>query len=278
MPLKNKTITYLTRQNAGAFKSLILPDEYNLIAQGKSVTALGLLDRGTACGALTGYYTDDITFRITSLYIVPDYRRCGGATALIDVVKSLLSYDSVIEISFTFEEDDGLSAFLTYCGFLSFTPENLLYKVRLGDILDSIKPLIRSGEEDAPCFAEYDESVLRFASTIALKNHFPAPPDGFLSKGIDKELSTLLYENGSLEGYLVVDRFAGGELTISGLYTKNNPKHFASLLIGSAMKAREVYERQTTVMLPVISEEGELLLHKLLPDAQLLTVGYALYF
>ena len=277
MPLRSKTITFISKQNAAAFQSFILPDEYELIMQGKSVTALGLMDRKLACGALVGYFTDDITFQITSLYIAPDYRRGGGATALLDVLKGVLSYNSVIEVNYTKEDDDHLSDFFESCDFLSFSPEDTLYKVTLGQIMDHLKPMIRSAAEGAPCFAEYNERAIALAGNIAVGNKYPCPPDGFLSAGIDRELSTLIFDDVSLGGYLIVDRFAGGELTISGLFANNNPKVFVNLMIGSLLKAREEYQRNTTVMIPVISELGEMMLHKLLPDAELLTIGYAYY-
>ena len=270
-------ITWLEADNLSAFESFILEDERIPIRMRRPVCALGLVAEDVAAGALVGRYTDELTFQITSLFVAHAYRRMGGASLLLHRLLIALPEEISVSAEYTTEEDDGLSAFFEAQDFYSYKPDSLLYRVPFSKILAATKPLLRSRIEAAPYLADYDEAHLRLASNIVVKEELPCPPGGLLSNGIDKDLSTLFLANGKLFGYMIVDRFARGNLTLSGFYSTGGAKMFGRMLLGAVVKAHEFCKGTDSVVIPVIDSEAEDLLLHLLPDAELLTVGYARY-
>lgn len=74
-------IAVLPPGDPGVFRPLLLPETARALAAGEPVSALALMEGDLALGVLAGYLEDGI-FRITSLYVSPHYRRCGGGRML----------------------------------------------------------------------------------------------------------------------------------------------------------------------------------------------------
>ncbi len=79
----------ITKETAPAFESLVLPSIYALFQKGSPVTAVGLTEEDRPIGAAMGYIDRDGVFKLLSLYVLPQYRRRGGGTLLIQTLRAL---------------------------------------------------------------------------------------------------------------------------------------------------------------------------------------------
>ncbi len=277
MILENTSITFLEKSNVAAFQDFLLPDEYAQIATGKRTVALGLLTNGLAAGALTGYFSDDITFRISGIYVAMEYRRCGGATKLLTALVDELPEEVCVTAEFTTEDSSSLFAFFEGVGFIPFETDTAIFKTTLKEVYSAIRQYIKPGIEEALSFEEYSVKELRAAANMVEQKNLPVPTGGFLAPGIDRQASSMIMKDGEVKGYLIVERAKGEHITVSGFYTAGNPKVFAGLIYSSSSLLRETCSGNEEIVLPVINKTAIELLKHIVPSAKQLDVAYAKY-
>ena len=273
-------VTVINRENLPAFSAMLHDEEKRRIAAGLPVIALGAADDESAIGVLTGRITDEDTFYITNIFVKQEARRAGAGSMLIDSLLEVLPGGIPVEAELFAEKSDdakdSLVAFFASMGFISYIPDDTLYSITLWDAISALDPLIKKVKA-AKTLAQYSPSEIKTAGMEAIRMGLPIPADGFPSKGIDEELSSMVYEDGKLKGYLLVDRFQDQHLTISGLYADNDPKRIIELFAASLPHAMTHFGEEEPILLPVISSKGEKLVNKLFPKAKRLSICYCLY-
>lgn len=283
-------ITVINKDNMAAFSAMIHEEEKKRIASGQPVAALGVVDEETAIGVLTGRFGDDETFVLTNIFVVPGSRRMGAATMLLDSLLMVLPGGISVEtevffddrvlktISKSDEERSALCAFLEARGFIPYTSDEMLYAIKLFDAIKGLEPYIEKCKVPAKSFAYYSPTDVKNAGLQAINMGLPIPAGGFPSEGIDNDLSSLVFKDGELKGYLIVDRFQGSHLTISGLYADNNPKRIAELFAGTLTRAMAcLTDDYEIIMIPVISRDGERMVKRVFPMAKKMSEVFCLY-
>lgn len=285
-------ITLIDKTNLDAFSSLLYEAERERIAAGGRVIALGLcfeetdengeVSSETAIGVLTGNFQDDDVFLINNLFVAPDYRQLGGASMLLSALWVELPDDVSVEVELyetaeNADEIETMKQFLAAVGFSTYHSDDTLYAMTIADACSVFAPLMGKGIKQAKSFAEYSDRDIRSAGNLAAQKNLPVPVGGFLSAGIDKELSSLSFADGVLNGYIIVDMAQGGQPTISGLYTGKNPMVIGELFMGTMGRMKKRYSDADEIMLPVISSSGETLLKNKFPMARKVSNRYCLY-
>ena len=164
----------------GVFRSLLLPEVAEALAAGEPVTAFGLTQDRLAVGALAGYL-ENRRFQIASLYVAPDYRRCGGGRMLLEaLLKVLEGYASGVEINLTVthEEHETLLAFLEVLGFAREEEGGEgRYLTTLGEV--SKRPFFAgSGKPMGTPFSELSEGTLSLMKKAAMMADALQPEGG----------------------------------------------------------------------------------------------------
>ncbi len=80
----------ITRDVLPLFRDLIESDAYEEIRENRNSVAIGLREMNTAVGALTGMVDELDIFTVTSLYVLPSFRRHQGGTMLMYALTTLL--------------------------------------------------------------------------------------------------------------------------------------------------------------------------------------------
>lgn len=293
-------VTVINKENLSAFSSMIYDEEKTRIEKGLPVIAIGVVEEPAvgeeeeiAIGVLTGHLDDDDAFLLTNIFVVPDSRRMGAGTmllnALLDVLQSGISVEvevfaESVEEPRAFETEsveetpeDALKAFLLARGFVSYTPDSSLYAMSFMDAILALEPRVEKLGQKARSFSQYLPTEVKAAGLLALHEGLPVPAGGFPSKGIDEELSSLIYEDGKLGGYLIIDRFQNNHLTISGMYTDGKPKNIGMLFANTLYRAEHCLDEEEIIMVPVISSRGEKLLKRVFPMARKVSENFCLY-
>lgn len=270
-------IGVLSRENYGVFCSLLLPEVANALSAGEPVTALALTQDDVAVGALAGYL-DHQHFQIQSLYVAPDYRRCGGGRMLLETLfHALDGYASGVEISFTVtkEEHKTLLPFLEVMGF-EREPDygETLYLTSLGAV--TATPFFASsGNKTGTPFSELSVGTLSLMSKTALTAAAPIPEGGLRADTVDRECSIAYINGGKLDAYVVFDTSWPGGLTLSAVWSRSkDPAVLPKLLRSAVARVREKYPPETAIAVQAVNSASAALIQTLLPEAEVVSHTY----
>lgn len=271
-------IGVLPQGDPGVFRSLLLPEVANAQAAGESVTALGLTQGDVAIGAVAGYLEDG-RYQIASLYVAPDYRRCGGGRMLLEGLFDVLGgYALGVEISFTVtkEEHETLIPFLESVGF-EREPDHgkTLYRTTLGE---AVKPTIFAvgGKKIGTPFSQLDQAAMSALKKTASVNSAPVPEHGLFAKSVDMDLSMVCLNGSAVEAFLVFEIAGSGGLRLSALWSgSKNPALLPGLLRTAVTAAREKYPPETYIVVQAVNDASAALVRALLPGAKVVSHTYS---
>ena len=207
--------------DAGDFQSLLLPETARALAAGEPVTALALTRNDVAIGAVAGYLENDC-FQISSLYVAPDYRRCGGGRMLLEELRELLEgHATGMEISFTVtrEEHQTLLPFLEVMGFEREEDRGeTLYLTTLGAV--AATPFFATaGKTAGTPLSELNDGALSLLNKAAMAAGAPVPEGGLVAKSVERQISLVRMNGSKPEAYVVFDTAWSGGLTLSAVWS-----------------------------------------------------------
>ena len=261
----------------GVFRSLLLPEAAEALAAGEPVTAFGLTQDRLAVGALAGYLEKG-RFQIASLYVAPDYRRCGGGRMLLEaLLKALEGYASGVEINLTVthEEHETLPAFLEVLGFAQEEEGGEgRYLTTLGEV--SKRPFFAgSGKPMGTPFSELSEGTLSLMKKAAMMADALQPEGGLSAQTVERDLS-VAYLNGSKpEAFMVFDTSWPGGLTLAAVWSgSKDPAILPALLRSAVARARAKYPPETKVMVQAVTGVSAALTQTLLPESGAISYTY----
>ncbi len=260
----------------GVFRSLLLPEMADALAAGEPVTALALTQGDLAVGALAGYLVER-QFLIRSLYVAPDYRRCGGGWMLVDALAELLDgcADSM-EISFTVTRPEHriLLPFLEATGFRRETARYGGIRMTTLEQLTSAG-FFSGGRETGTPFSKLDERVLSRMGKQAMLELAPLPEGGLRSPGVERELSAAVVENGEVQAYVIFETAGEEGLHLSAVWSgSQDPMVLPALLRTSIRKAAQTYPPQTRLSVQTVNEASARLAQALAPQAEEMSYTY----
>ena len=241
MEKRDFKIESIGRENLDRFIDFIEPGQAKKLINKPTLSALGLVSEGVACGAITGYVSTVGTFFITSLFVAEDYRRQGGATALVGAVSDVLLKAGMNPplIRAVFCESgygDGVIEFFDAIG-----EEEEVQEVYL---LASLGSLYRVYDEEgagdiheALSFSDISDRDLGRFSDMAAKRNLEIPKGGFKGTSIDRGFSFVdLRGDRHIRGYMTADNMTEDRITISSLYLKDNDVESAARLFFTLCK------------------------------------------
>lgn len=274
-------IGYIKREELEMFLDFLLPESVTAIMAGEPLTVLGVVEDQTAVAALAGYL-DGMTYKITSLYVAPEYRRQGKGRKLLETLWDFFQKSEDVEgmeISFTVtdEEHRTLQIFCEHMGFRQLDDRGeTLYRFKLTQVADS--PLFKgvSGKvESIRAFAELDQELLLQAQKEVRLQNIPLSEEGLVGEGVDQNLSYAYLEQGEVTGFVVFDHSLAGWLTLSGVWMKNGRGNIIPILLRHAFgSAREHYPEETMMAVQAVNGESTALVNSILPEAEPFSFTY----
>ena len=265
-------VTSITEENLQYFRDLILPDVYDALVRGLPVSAVGLVDDGVACGAVAGYI-DGTVYHVASLFVAPQYRRKGGATMLLDTIRSAIAdigsvYTMSIDYTVTREDHLTLKPFLDKYGFTEETGDTGIYSVTL-EQLKNTPFFAQSGghsSSKATPFSEippiYIKMLDRSISSAGIR-----PYEAPLEKAdYDPDLSMGIVSNNKVEAFVLFDHSFDGKLTLAYAYSEaggvSGPAALISLLRSAFSVANRKYPPDTQVIINAVNSTSAALLKR----------------
>lgn len=271
----------ITTENLEWFEPLMTQTAAELIKEGAPVYAVGVTEERTktACGALVGYVMGGC-FRLISLFVSPEYRRCGYGNLLIgELVETCREEGIGIEVSFTGAdaEADALTEFLEFWFFQrEEQPQGEIYEISLGEALRSDYNRERSSAH-VRRLEECQERMVRALSKRAYDSDVPVPEGGFFAASIDRQISVVYERENKITAYLLFDHSLGGRLTLCALCSfEKNPIALAEMIFTAMTLCRKKYPADTEFYMQAINETSRNLIHKVFPNAKAVSHTYYL--
>ena len=271
----------ITTENLEWFEPLMTQTAAELIKAGAPVYAIGVTEERTktACGALVGYMMGGC-FRLISLFVSTEYRRCGYGNLLIgELVETCREEGIGIEVSFTGAdaEAEALTEFLEFWFFQrEEQPQGEIYEISLGEALRSDYNRARSSAH-VRRLEECQERMVRALSKRAYDSDVPVPEGGFLAASIDRQISVVYERENRITAYLLFDHSLGGRLTLCALCSfEKNPIALAEMIFTAMTLCRKKYPEDTEFYMQTINETSRNLIHKVFPNAKVVSHTYYL--
>ena len=263
-------IGYLPLGEPGVFRSLLLPEAADALAQGEPLTALGLTEDGLALGAAAGYLENG-RFLLRSLYVAPDHRRKGGGRMLVEALEGLAGqFASGMEIRFTAtrEEHFTLPPFLRALGFEQEPDDG--ENIYLTTLKDAAKSPFFSGEgkDFGTPLADLRDRALSLLEKAALAAEAPLPEGGLGSERVDREISLCSFEGSTPQAFVILETVQPDTLALSAAWSAaKNPTVLPRLLRTAMALAQKNYPLETGLTVQPIGAVSAALVRTILPDA-----------
>lgn len=274
-------IGILPLQEPGVFRSLLLKQTADALANGEPLTAIGLTEGDLAVGAAAGYLEKG-RFLVHSLYVAPEYRRRGGGRLLIETLKDLCKpYAGGMELRFTStkEEHETLPPFLTAMGFEREADrgENIF----LITLRETAKTRFFSGagKNIGKPLSEVSRGTLSLLEKGAYAAGAPWPEGGVFAAGVERDISVVAFEGSELRSFVLFDRSFPDALTLAAAWSIDpNPALLPSLLRSAMARAAEKYPPETRLAVQAINPASAALVRALLPNADPISHTYVYRF
>jgi GNAT superfamily N-acetyltransferase len=255
--------------NYPVFQNFLTPGVRELTESGFPAVRLGLIAEydDAAAGALAGVVRNGC-FEILSLYVLPEYRRRGGATLLLDELLDVLTRSDIVRVTVDYSVSRGehraLWAFLEDYGFAQETPEGCIYGTTLGQIAQADYFRGVSDIGTAVPFAKLPEILIK-----TLDRKMRAEGDPLLDRPLeeaefDRDVSAAVVSGGNITSFAILDRSYDGNLTLAAARADAaHPSSFGTVLRAAFCFGQEKYPPETPVILHVAAPEASSLLRRL---------------
>ena len=256
-------VTIINSENRAYFQSFLLPDVYALLEKGLPISAIGLVDHDTACGALAGYQ-EDSTFRIASFFIAPSYRNKGGGALLLQTIKQVLKTIpslTVLQVRYTVtrEDHEALHSFLHHMGFKDVTPEETIYSVALSDLqhVSFLNPKrLNAYPPELMPFSKIPDILIKQLDRAMLVEDGRPLAEPLEQSSIDKDISIGYVVQKKIAAYLLFDHSFDGQLTLAyaNSGTSNNAPELFSVMLRQAFQlALAKYSPETKLVIQAVT-------------------------
>ncbi|MCR5627065.1 MAG: GNAT family N-acetyltransferase [Lachnospiraceae bacterium] len=276
-------VTFINEKNVHLFASMMDADDVRLIQEGSEAIAFGLVDDGKLCGAIAGKVEDNM-FNIDSIYVLPAFRRRGGASMLLTKLRSYLDTEefnmgSSVVIDAVYPDNELLFPFLESMGYTEYEPADKTYVITAKDIISSerlVKEVFDAGNTFEELDADFLDEQYKFLNKLDV--HLPA--EGFNDPSICPDLSSAFVHNGAMFAYLTVNFAGNNEFYISSLANISKIPEMTLFVIwksvDSLLKGIDSgeYDGDTKFYITTTNKNTESLIHLLFDAIPTVTKAY----
>lgn len=221
-------------------------------------------------GGLYGVFTSPGEFSILSFYVLPEARRQGVGTYMLESLYEILgNIDVSVTINFTAVGEDGkaLAEFFEKQGYDDYLDANNSVFYTTIAKLKEIKLKVNSKKikyvtfRDTPMFA-----LKEFLN--ASKGFTPIPEGGVDGPSVLKELSFTMYDGGSICGFAICEGLNDDNIMLSSIYVKKRvaPIALTGLLGTLVSSVQKHYPEHSGLVIPCINEDSRRLVETLFAE------------
>lgn len=267
-------ITAINTENLQLFQSLLYPATVEAISVGLPVVALGAVDEGAACGALSGVPDGD-AIAIHSIFVAHASRGRGAGAALISELSRIARpVDGIYELrsSFTLgcEDHETLPGFFKALGFRVSELVNGVVSVPLS-ALEKL-PFYENTKPDYKVYSfnELSENMLRSYEKRMKIDAGPILHKPLMSAPLDRECSVVTVSGSEIDGCMLVERLGERKLSLSyaDAGSNQNAGVFSSMLITAYHLAIKKYPPDTEILIQPVTTLAQALVSRLAPEAR----------
>ena len=270
--------TIIDKDNLQYFKTLLLPEALQKLQTDAPVFALGAVDDGMACGALTGG-PQGSSFFIDSLFVSPSCRGRGAGTALLNELARIASEQEKLRelrCAYTIDSADHttLGPFLRGRGFTFEPVDDPVVAVPL----EVLERLTFYKNTQSVCrvytLAELPDNLLRILDKrLALEGGqlLETPLD---QAPLDRECSTVTLKNEEIDACLLLEKIRRDRFSLAYAdagSTIGSGTVFSSMLITSYRAALKKYPTDTQILIQPVTALSQALVARLAPEAHALS-------
>ncbi len=255
----------LDSTNVEDFAPLLTAQAVEGILSGTGTQGFVVKEEGIHVGALAGGFTDEDIYEISSMFVLPEYRKKGVGEKMLETLYGALDgLHAEIRVSFASVDSNfkELETFLENQGFEEYrVRDEQTYSVTLG-ALEKTRLKESKMKVVYPSFADVSEEVFTAFERKVREtgsSFIPIPLGGFLSNDIDAEASTAVVKDGKLTAYAVVENLPENNLILSSLYVgeKEELSTLLRLLRCTLSRLLDLYDRDTVIFLPTATDASE---------------------
>ena len=239
--------------------SLLLPEIVEALKRKLPITAFVAVDKNAAVGAIAGFIDGD-TFEIRSLYVIPNHRKKGVGTALIDKLEEVLENVGVsIGVSYTLQNDDNetLCPFFIRRGFIKDKVSYPMYFIgELKNVQIDEKYNYDKGN-NILSFNSVRSSLLRAASNEAFKEGKPVPNGGLISLNVEKDISFCVVDDGRIEAYITLEKVSDNMLEVTALWSGLKEPMILMRMLSKLLKTlKDKYNPDTKIAMLALNQKS----------------------
>ncbi len=272
----NLTPRALDKDNVRDFNFLVVPAAVNAIETSDGTSGFAVKDGDRYVGAIAGRYTDVNDFIISSIFVVPDMRRRGIGTYMLNTLYDLMGEEDTSTIradvnhSLTIKDENALEGFLKKAGFVEYMNEDVATYLAELSAVAALKLDAPAKASGILPFSGIDNKV--FENFISPKEKFvPIPEGGFFDPSIDREVSMGMVVSNKLVGFAIVRNINEGDLIMDALYVeKGGYGELLSLLAAAQTKVVKKYPPHTKMFFVVTNDKVREFIEKLFPPNSLI--------
>lgn len=264
--------TIIDRDNLQYFRTLLLPETVQKLLSGAPVFALGAVDDGMACGALSGGSVGS-SFLIDSIFVCSRFRQRGAGTALLTELVRIAALQenlSTLRCSFTIgcPDHELLADFLDRHGFTFEPVPDSIVSIPLEAL--SRLSFYKNTQTSVRVYtlSELSDSMLR-----TLDKRLAADGGQLLEQPLDRaplerECSTVTVKNGAIDACLLIEK--KGDRLLSFSYadagsTIGSGSVFSGMLISTYRLVKGKYPPDTSILIQPVTPLSQALLVRLAP-------------
>ncbi|MBR2275220.1 MAG: hypothetical protein IJ873_04050 [Lachnospiraceae bacterium] len=264
------TFTVLDREEAEKIRGFLSEDEFEDFLSAGDRYALCAVDGDRLCGV--GLFDTGDTCEIREIRVTDDFKGEAEEAIIQGIVSTCEGLGAGGITMEVYDDDDALfyDRLLTKEGF-THVHKATSYRFLLSELENS--PMLKKAKpgKNITALGEADPLLLKaFSNKLIAERAY----DHFMNSYHDPGLSVVSIENGDVTGCVLVDDLGMEEgFYISYVYYSNRqyPGHVLELLAAAAERTQEHYISEDVYgYVLTMNEISEKLVHKLLPEAQIL--------
>ena len=270
-------ISQITKKKIDSVKGMLAPEIVSAVEKDLPVTALAVVEDDTVIGALGGAADNDC-FEIVSVYVVPDKRRRGAGTALLEKVFELADAEELmVRAEYTPMDSEGktIEPFLTA---MDFMKERIIFPLYQADTIDNISwdsASLPGSRAEIMIFAEVSETLLSEALSRSKEDEGMLGCVEELINIIDKSMSFLAMEKGELKGCVLAERLSGGTIELSPIWSEESDTRDMKLMLSFALdEIRASCPPDTNIIIPAMDHESLEIVEEIFGTSATVTLGF----
>ena len=254
-------ISRITKNKVDSIQDMLAPEVVDAIKNDLPATALAVVDGDEAVGALSGAVDGD-TFEIVSLYVAPEKRRKGAATALMKKLFSFLDEEKLsVRAEYT-PADNEAKTLKPFFRSLDFTREEMTFPVYCLINADQFNVDYRSLPGSMSSIESFSEASRKVLASYGLNKDAKllGPSELLVDENVNENMSFVTVEKSKVRACLITEKYLRGSVKMTPYWFEEPDSKDVGdmkvMLYYAFDEVRKTYAPQTQVVMMVLDPDS----------------------